>query len=38
MVAGRVMMQRVLIGELLEGLLELLWLLWPDRRKDKDGK
>jgi hypothetical protein len=31
-------MHSVLIGELIEGLLELLWLLWPDRRKDRDGK
>jgi hypothetical protein len=28
----------VLIGELMESLLELLWLLWPGRRKDKDSK
>jgi hypothetical protein len=31
-------MQRVLIGELIEGLLELLWFLWPGRRKDKDSR
>jgi hypothetical protein len=32
------MIHRVLIGELIEGLLELLYLLWPGRRKDKDDK
>jgi hypothetical protein len=31
-------MYGVLIGELIESLPELLWLLWPGRRKDKDSK
>ncbi len=31
-------MHGVLIGELIESPLELLWLLWPGRRKDNDGK